>query len=121
MAIRTAQVEIVQQMLKSGTKVTAVVEPVSCLSFAMQQYLCRLHLCNMYHLHDALPAVHQSVVQALLYILMLHSPHPHQYKYKPRRLLHQAAIWNNVAMTALLLANNADNNARDFSVSCVQA
>jgi hypothetical protein len=76
MAIRTAQVEIVQQMLKSGTKVTAVVEPVSCLSFAMQQYLCRLHLCNMYHLHDALPAVHQSVVQALLYILMLHSPHP---------------------------------------------
>lgn len=29
MAIRTAQVEIVQQMLKSGTKVTAVVEPVS--------------------------------------------------------------------------------------------
>lgn len=30
----------------------------------------------MYHLHDALPAVHQSVVQALLYILMLHSPHP---------------------------------------------
>ena len=31
MAMRTAQVEIIQQMLESGTKVTAVVEPVSSL------------------------------------------------------------------------------------------
>ena len=45
----------------------------------------------------------------------------HQYKYKPRRLLHQATIWNNAAVTRLLLGNDADENARDFSVSLVCA
>ena len=44
----------------------------------------------------------------------------HQFKYKPRRLLHQAAMWNNAAMTAVLLAHDADKNARDFNVSLKQ-
>ncbi len=30
----------------------------------------------MHHLHNALPAVHQLVVQALLYIVKSHSSHP---------------------------------------------
>ena len=41
----------------------------------------------------------------------------HQFKYKPRRLLHQAATWNNAAMAAVLLSHDADKNARDFNVS----
>lgn len=38
-------------------------------------------------------------------------------KYKPRRLLHQAVIWGNAALAALLLQHDADQNARDFNVS----
>lgn len=92
-----------------------------------------LHNCVPDKLHDKLHGeicqsdwpIYQHFCQfqilTKLYVLQGDGKHTHQYKYKPRRLLHQAAIWNNVAMTALLLANNADNNARDFSVSCVQA
>ena len=56
----------------------------------------------------------------MFYALQGDGKNTHQYKYKPRRLLHQAAIWNNAAMIGLLLANNADKNARDFSVSLVR-
>lgn len=41
----------------------------------------------------------------------------YQYRYKPRRLLHQAAIWNNAAVADLLLQHEADENARDHNVS----
>ncbi|DBA78665.1 TPA: hypothetical protein ACH3X1_008583 [Trebouxia sp. C0004] len=105
MAIRTAQVEIVQQMLTSGTKVTAVVEPgAKTLSFAA---------CKAQEAQEALDCAQEQYAMHANY--EGDGKHTHQYKYKPRRLLHQAAIWNNVAMTALLKANNADNNARDFS------
>ncbi|KAL0021177.1 hypothetical protein WJX77_008877 [Trebouxia sp. C0004] len=140
MAIRTAQVEIVQQMLTSGTKVTAVVEPgAKTLSFAackaqeaqealdcaQEQYAMHANYESKQSLDDAME--HRSAQLEVLSLLLAHGAdpdeiympgdgkHTHQYKYKPRRLLHQAAIWNNVAMTALLKANNADNNARDFS------
>ena len=56
----------------------------------------------------------------MFYALQGDGTNTHQYKYKPRRLLHQAAMWNYAAMAELLLANNADKNARDFSVSLMR-
>ena len=56
-----------------------------------------------------------SVINACVFQGDGHSAH--QFKYKPRRLLHQAAMWNNAAMAAVLLSHDADKNARDFSVS----
>lgn len=56
-----------------------------------------------------------SVISACVFQGDGHSAH--QFKYKPRRLLHQAAMWNNAAMAAVLLSHDADKNARDFNVS----
>lgn len=140
MAIRTAQFDVVQQMLESGTKVTAVVEPgAETLSFAAckaQEAQEALHCAEEQYAMHANYESKQSQEDAIEYqrarlqvlsLLLAHGADPdeiympgdgkntHQYKYKPRRLLHQAAIWNHAAMTELLLANNADINARDFS------
>ncbi|KAL0045981.1 hypothetical protein WJX82_010322 [Trebouxia sp. C0006] len=140
MAMRTAQVEIIQQMLESGTKVTAVVEPgAKTLSFAactaqeaqealfcaQEQYSMRANYESKQSLDDAIE--YQSARLEVLSLLLAHGADPneiympgegkntHQYKYKPRRLLHQATIWNNAAVTRLLLGNDADKNARDSS------
>lgn len=145
MAIRTAQVEAVRDLLEKGTKASIVDEPgalvLSFTAYKAQEAQDALHRATEYH---AVHADHESQLflddarehqQASLEIVSLllsyganadeaYNPGSAQctngawspeFKYKPRRLLHQAVIWGNAALAALLLQHDADQNARDFN------
>lgn len=104
-----AMLEIVSLLLAHGVNSDELYTPVSNNSTS--------HLCTMYFLLgeqwylDLAPCAEEQ------FLSQGDAHSPHQYRYKPRRLLHQAAIWNNAAIADLLLLYEADQNARDFNVS----
>ncbi|KAL3149972.1 hypothetical protein ABBQ38_013329 [Trebouxia sp. C0009 RCD-2024] len=145
MAIRTAQVDAVQDLLERGTKASIMDEPgalvLSFAAYKAQEAQEALHRATEHHavhadhesqlfLNDA--REHQQASLEIVSLLLSHGANPDEaytpgnnlstngawspeFKYKPRRLLHQGVIWGNAAMTALLLQHDADQNARDFN------
>ena len=106
---KQATLDIISLLMAHGSNCDELYTPVSNSSSP--------HLCTMHFLRD--PQWFLDLVPgAENHFLRQGDAHsPHQFKYKPRRLLHQAAIWNNAAMADLLLSHKADQNARDFKVS----
>lgn len=59
----------------------------------------------------------QCVMDCLATLLQGDGHNQHQLKYKPHRLLHQAVLWDDLAMLHLLLQHDADVDAQQYNVS----